>query len=489
MFSCTKEEVKVEKGSQPLKYIFNIADKPSFDADTKSVKTAWEDGDKLYIVFDDALPESFDDFMIMEYDAAAEDWVVSQESANAPSAEGGVLDALYYGNPDPAGMFVDNEDGGEFLFESEGSKYGKYMFLTAKDVAYTVEDGNVMSSISMDFIPNSVRTYVQFCITGIEGDWEMFNIDIDNSEKNDLVNCIPIWQMLNKGFQDKSDLSMIHQMDSREDGQYLYFSIFQSAESITVTLNKKSGENVGLYHKTFSKKISGKSAAVTFKGPQFNSDGVPVNGWTRVGSISSDGHGYVDMGDGLLWATENVGARDPRDRGDYFAWGEVEPHYTSYSPLVWKEGYEDGYSASTYKYWEYADDEHTYGRYTKYTAGEGGEILESTDDAASANWGGEWRTPTYPEWKALSDNSTILSLGNQLYLLRSTVPGYEDMFIILSGQGYFNGTNFRDTLYYMSSTTSSSLGRAIAPSISDTMGFYSLPRTYGIQVRPVMTKE
>lgn len=39
------------------------------------------------------------------------------------------------------------------------------------------------------------------------------------------------------------------------------------------------------------------------------------------------GHEYVDLGlpSGTLWATYNVGATSPYEKGDYFAWGEVEP--------------------------------------------------------------------------------------------------------------------------------------------------------------------
>ena len=39
-----------------------------------------------------------------------------------------------------------------------------------------------------------------------------------------------------------------------------------------------------------------------------------------------NGHKFVNLGlpSGLLWATRNVGARTPKDKGLYFAWGETE---------------------------------------------------------------------------------------------------------------------------------------------------------------------
>ena len=45
------------------------------------------------------------------------------------------------------------------------------------------------------------------------------------------------------------------------------------------------------------------------------------------GGGSGGNHTYVDLGlpSGLLWATCNVGADNPEDYGDYFAWGETTP--------------------------------------------------------------------------------------------------------------------------------------------------------------------
>ena len=39
-----------------------------------------------------------------------------------------------------------------------------------------------------------------------------------------------------------------------------------------------------------------------------------------------NGHEFVDLGlpSGTLWATCNVGATSPEQRGLYFAWGETE---------------------------------------------------------------------------------------------------------------------------------------------------------------------
>lgn len=108
------------------------------------------------------------------------------------------------------------------------------------------------------------------------------------------------------------------------------------------------------------------------------------------GNGTYNGHDYIDLGlsSGTLWATCNVGADNPEDYGDYFAWGETTPKTT--------------YNWSTYMYCN-----GDYDQLTKYcTQSEFGfngftdnlKTLQQSDDAAIANWGEGWRTPTYNEW-------------------------------------------------------------------------------------------
>ena len=113
---------------------------------------------------------------------------------------------------------------------------------------------------------------------------------------------------------------------------------------------------------------------------------------------STDTHDYVDLGlpSGLLWATCNVGAENPEDYGDYFAWGETQP--------------KDTYNWSTYQYCngssitmtKYCNNSN-YG-YNGFT--DNLTTLLPEDDAATANWGSDWRMPTKEEWQELYQNTT-----------------------------------------------------------------------------------
>jgi uncharacterized protein (TIGR02145 family) len=111
------------------------------------------------------------------------------------------------------------------------------------------------------------------------------------------------------------------------------------------------------------------------------------------GSDNSNAHAYVDLGLSVKWATCNVGADSPEEYGDYFAWGETQPKST--------------YNWETYKWCE-----GRYNTYTKYCTDSGygtvdnKTILELSDDAANANWGGSWRLPTKEEQDELRTQCT-----------------------------------------------------------------------------------
>jgi hypothetical protein len=116
--------------------------------------------------------------------------------------------------------------------------------------------------------------------------------------------------------------------------------------------------------------------------------------WTAV----PQRHEYVDLGlpSGTLWATCNVGANAPEVYGDYFAWGETAPKET--------------YDCSTYRYCN--GSENTLTKYcNNANYGYNGftdtlNALEATDDVAIANWGSDWRMPTYEEFVELKNNCT-----------------------------------------------------------------------------------
>lgn len=99
---------------------------------------------------------------------------------------------------------------------------------------------------------------------------------------------------------------------------------------------------------------------------------------------TENGHEWVDLGlpTGTKWATCNIGATEPEEFGNYYAWGEVTP--------------KEVYDWDTYKYGRYNQftKYNTDSRYGRNGFADGKTVLELEDDAAHFNWGGKWRMPT-----------------------------------------------------------------------------------------------
>ncbi len=159
-----------------------------------------------------------------------------------------------------------------------------------------------------------------------------------------------------------------------------------------------AGAGVG----AFSVDITGLEPATTYYVRAYATNAVGTAYGNEVSFTTlfgGDDHEYVDLGlpSGLMWATCNVGANVPEEYGDYFAWGETQPKGV--------------YDWSTYQYC--MGNEHTltkyctnpdfgYNHFTDYLT-----TLLPEDDAATANWGNEWRMPTKEEWQELYNNTTV----------------------------------------------------------------------------------
>ena len=136
---------------------------------------------------------------------------------------------------------------------------------------------------------------------------------------------------------------------------------------------------------------------------------------------------YVDLGLSVKWATCNVGAENPMDKGDLFAWGETEPK--SY------------YNMSNYKF----SVNGSYQDITKYGFKDQKSKLEPEDDAAHVNWGGNWRIPTTGEWKELMGKCTWtyvkLKDGTEGFRITGNKRGYRDRWIFLPYTVYKDSTS------------------------------------------------
>ena len=190
------------------------------------------------------------------------------------------------------------------------------------------------------------------------------------------------------------------------------------------------------------------------------------------------GHEFVMMGGGLKWASMNVGAENPWDYGDFFAWGEVET--------------KTEYTLGTYKF--YNSTSRSFSRYNW----EDYDSLLKEDDAAWKKWGDSWRIPTEAEWSVLIDKSNFTwewqtdyqGSGINGMLVTSKMAGYEGNSIFLPAAGYIeenkNGFEKDWGMYWSSTHGQYEISRAWSPGFGKTTpdSRYEL-RYRGLPVRAV----
>ena len=138
----------------------------------------------------------------------------------------------------------------------------------------------------------------------------------------------------------------------------------------------------------------------------------------------------IDLGlpSGLLWAKSNMGTTDPKEIGDYYAWGETSTKKKYYS--------------TNYKHYTGSDLD-----LKKYNEKDRKTVLELEDDAANANLGVGYRIPTQEDWQELLDNckweavtTTLpieLDLAQRKGIARWKVTGPNGKSIVLPMTGGF----------------------------------------------------
>ena len=186
---------------------------------------------------------------------------------------------------------------------------------------------------------------------------------------------------------------------------------------------------------------------------------------------------YVDLGLSVKWADRNVGATKPEEYGDYFAWGETAPKEVyDWSTYIWCNG---SYTTQI----KYCTNS-SYGTVDNKTQ------LELSDDAAHANWGGDWRMPTQAEQDELINNCTwtwTTQNGVNGYKVTSKSNG-NSIFLPAAGRRYGGSLDPAGSSgYYWSSSLNMDYpnGAWYVKFSSDGVYRYDLSRYYGFSVRPV----
>ena len=185
------------------------------------------------------------------------------------------------------------------------------------------------------------------------------------------------------------------------------------------------------------------------------------------------GHEYVDLGLSVKWATCNLGASSLDDYGHYFAWGETttKESYSEENCPTFELSYSQLQSQG------YIDDK--------------GNLTEEYD-AATSNWGGDWRMPTYDELNELRKECTWIwttSSGVNGYTIVG--PNGGTIFLPAAGnRGMSSLSNDGELGHYWSSTPYGDNGVNSCYLNLDVeswgIDLYSIIRYLGRSVRPVL---
>ncbi len=310
---------------------------------------------------------------------------------------------------------------GETKTKSECTKnssktYGKYMKNITGDVQYDAATANWGSKWRMptrkefdELINECTWNYTKqngkYCykVTGPNGNsiflpcteyWSSSNIYDSNSINSDL-----------------SDYFSGKKIYATAD-RYLDKFVRPVCDKDVKTNNTTSQQNNSNVQNTTSQQNSANVKSTT---SQQNNDNVKTTtNVYRPSNGTANGHEYVDLGlpSGLKWATCNVGAKSPEKPGNYYAWGEKRIKLT------------------------YPYDGGNYGKVMNDFSG------DERHDAARANWGGNWRTPTTAEFRELLDECTWENTKlNGKYGYKVTGPNGNSIFLPAAGCMTYKSNN------------------------------------------------
>src|SRR5574344_340877 len=175
----------------------------------------------------------------------------------------------------------------------------------------------------------------------------------------------------------------------------------------------------------------------------------------------------VDLGLSGKWADHNVGATNPEDYGAYFAWGETET--------------KSDYSESTSK-WNNV----SCSSLQSQGVIDSNSNLTATYDAATVNWGGNWRMPTKAEQDELRTKCTCTwTTSNGVSGYKVVGPNGNSIFLPAAGDRNGSGLYLVGSLGYCWSSTAYDYGAYLMYFSSYGCGWNGSLRRDGYSVRPV----
>ena len=368
--ACNKYEKEVVADSSNDAVTFQVSVLNADD--TKAVKSAWANGDKIYVFFEGVASK----WLVLTYNGTS--W------ATAPGADSFVagdfpvtkeLTAVHT----PASVTVAwDGTNNKFTFTDNSTNAIKPIYnyyLLEEDKAYTVDGTTVNVTLAM----GKPDDYVWFYVDGIST-----NVDKFYLKEANLTPTAPASVALAGGVTETTDGVAGYPLAGvalSTGGIYAAKVASQSTYDFQLVKVNTAADMIAT--RTYTK--SGSQAFAD--GKQYN-----LGNYTALTENK-----WVDLGlaDGVKWATGYlVDDGSPSNGGGIVEWNQVGMYYSwastnGQTPVAGV--FSPGFTRSSSKYYDSVND-----NYTKYNTEET-KYLENSDDAAHVQLGGAWRMPTRDE--------------------------------------------------------------------------------------------
>ncbi len=475
--ACTKENEVINDGViDASKVVFNIDVRNADAQETKGVKTAWENGDVVYVFFEDNTTQ----YVKMTYNGSS--WTYKDKDGGTTfsdlnlTASGKKLSAVYM----PEFVYTQSP-----TYDTDNWTFGSVegYFQTAQSVSYSVTSTSNVATLSATISLAAPANIIQIFIPSSEAAVPDKGIEYVLTATHIIPFTFSGIVPGGAASQGNSDIGFPMKGYSGTIGSetgYYFWGLLEGTGTYEYDfqLVKKSVSN--------RYAISSKSKHVA-PGSSISSAAIKLTG------LTDNGH-FVSMGysGSPLWATGNLGRSNsdaisssnakivlPLEAGDYFMWGAT---------LVYRDNNNDFYHGSQ--------------------GFDNGQLPVDYDIANKLN--SNWRMPTNAQFEALISNSNAQPNSPNVYtryitecwktdwteigvtkggaLVTSTANGIS-LFFAAAGDYFYSDATLKNegaVGYYWSATPDSSSDHARFLCVDEysfmTMYFY---RSSGYSIRPV----
>ena len=488
LFACSKEQpVAVDENvSVPMVFNFTV-NHPHEAQPTKALKNGWEEGDVIYVFFNTISGG----YLRMRYNGSS--WFTSPEGNLSANLFEGISDsnkrmtAVYIPHEN---VMVDYDDVEElFTFTDKLGQPIYTYYMIAESVPYTVTFRTPLPAATVKGTLDMTKPnlFVQFFVPGISED----EAPLYRLRENSLVPKAITGVYTTTVSHCTEETNGLCLKGFPYKGGVLFSGLLASAGTATdfsFQLVKYVSEDIACAEGTY-----------VIEGNRTIHPGVVMH-FPGLNNFSWTYRKWVDMGHAGKWATGNltdnggttVGEANivpPGMTGKYYAWGETSGHEPD-SGNTFSDSF--GWSTAPYNV--------GFLEFSKYTDTDLLAQLEATDDAATANLGSNWHTPTKTEYEILVNTTNYLwewqSSSNAIGSIVTSKETGLSMFMPATGYGASSQIQMPGQIgYYWTSTRWSQKTYAACPLYFDGSGMVRVedgqeeapvPRYYGMAVRAVL---